>query len=222
MHLIIKDLQEKYFTWVNLKKINSYKFINSMYIWLFIVPVLAKLFEKIDSKVYTFKFFGEMIPLQLILPFSWSFFYISAILFALANLIFILKCPLIIKDNNSYNDFQQHGKEGLQLEPYIKDIDFNTNLLIIEINKKINFQKSNPYPDDEGNLLYQIGQNNIDNLDKITQHTAQLWFWGIYKNADIARPYYRNIIGWLFLLGFCLLFYVLIENFITTFKYMYI
>jgi hypothetical protein len=47
---MIKNM-DNYSTWDNLKKINSSKIINSMYIWIFIVPIVVKLFESVNKNL---------------------------------------------------------------------------------------------------------------------------------------------------------------------------
>ena len=209
---------QKYITWINLKKINSSKFINSMYIWIIIVPILAKIFSNLDKEVFNFLIFGEILPLQLKLPFSWALFYFSAIFFAIANLIFTIRCPLIIKENNSYNDFLTEGKKLLQLKPYIEDVNYDWNKLANDIDKKIDSQNNSSYMSASSISLNM----SIEKLDKVNEekNNPKNYFWEIYNFTNFVREKSRVTIGILYFIGFCLFSIVLIQNFITIFTYM--
>lgn len=104
---------KKYSNWKYLKQLNSSKFINSMYIYFFLVPIFVKTSELISSKIY----------IQVNVPFSLICFYFSALFFIIGKILLKINCPLIIKENDSFSDFLNSGKKLFQLKPYIKDID---------------------------------------------------------------------------------------------------
>ncbi|MGB5918110.1 hypothetical protein [Arcobacter sp.] len=204
---------DKYFTWINLKNINSSKFINSMYIWIFIVPIFVKIFELINKEYYSFIIFGETIPIQFNLPFSLMLFYFSAIFFAIGNIVIKIQCPLIIKENNSYNDYLESGKKLLQLKPYIDDIGFNWDKLAHEVDKKI--ERENRYSTSWSKtpmLDRKIDQRDKTNSDK---EDPKNYFWQIYDESNLYRKKSRYSIGILYTLGFILFTVVLLQNFLT-------
>ena len=175
---------KKYLNWKYLKQLNSSKFINSMYIYIFLVPIFIKIIELVNSKI----------NIQLNLPFSLIFFYFSALFFALGNILLNIKCPLIIKENNSFGDFLTSGKKLFQLKPYIEDINIDLDF---------NF-------DDEAfSILIENKDDSIDEHRKL-----QNYFWEIYNKANIKYQNYIKLIFIFYSLGFILFLIVLLENLI--------
>ena len=182
------------FTWDKLKKINSSKIINSMYIWIFIVPIILKVFELINKNIYNFEIFNEVITLNLELPFSLTVFYFSAIFFALGNLLIKSSCPLIIFENNSYADFKNEGKA----QPYIGTYEYdamNNEEESTEMYKELN--------------RYQDGSN----ASEIFEQIIQKYFWIIYDKAKDRKPIRRFFTGLFYILGYLLMLIVLLQNF---------
>jgi hypothetical protein len=182
--------------WSFLAKIQKYKAVKSMYIWLFIVPLLAKALIKIDNLV-DLTIFNHQFTIQLGLPFSWKIFYFSAIFFSTANLIFTLRCYNLIKDHNNFSDFIDQGKGEIQLDNYAKVAGLSL--------EKIGFNKE----DDESiypQLLISEGKNLQDP------------FWTIYEKLNIARTNSRIICSILYALGFILISIILYQNTEAVFK----
>ncbi len=120
MWKFIKDIIPK---WSTLAKIQRFKVIRLMYIWLFIVPILAKAFTNVDETV-NLTIFEHIFNIQLVLPFSWKAFFYSALLFTVANLIFMWKCYNLVKDHNSFSDFREQGKSGKHIHQYAYQVDY--------------------------------------------------------------------------------------------------
>jgi len=110
--------------WVELKRIAELRFIKSMYIWLFIVPITAKALSKLKETM-DITVFGVQFELVTSLPFSWVFFYFSAFLFVLANAIYFWHCPKIVKETENYADFQSKGMDHYHLFAYASNINFS-------------------------------------------------------------------------------------------------
>lgn len=68
----------QYYNWSTLKAIQNNKIVKSTYIWLFIVPLLAKILSKIDANLYL-DIAGKVYEIDLALPFSWKLFFLSAL-----------------------------------------------------------------------------------------------------------------------------------------------
>lgn len=202
-------LFDKYFTWINLKNINSSKFISSMYIWIFIVPIFVKLFELINKEYYSFIIFGEIIPIQLTLPFTLIYFYFSAVFFAIGNIIIKIQCPLIIKENNSYSDYLESGKKLSQLKPYIDDINFDWDTLAREVDRKFNLEYAN------SRTLYEDRNSNLSDKMNSEKEDPKNYFWQIYDKANLCRVISRRFVGIFYSIGFLLFGIVLLQNFVT-------
>jgi hypothetical protein len=101
-----------YFGWITISKIGQSKFVQSFYVWLIIVPIIAKFFVEIPIT-------EDYIILEL--PFSWIIFYFSALAFVIGNILY-LRCPEIIKEYSSYRDFVSTGRGEEEIEKYLKNL----------------------------------------------------------------------------------------------------
>ena len=132
---------------------------------------------------------------------------------------FIFVLLLIIKENNSYNDFLTEGKKLLQLKVYVDDVNYNWDKLANEIEKKIDRQNNHSLTSSISRP--KIIENKIENLDKVNEekNNPKNYFWEIYNFSSLVRKKSRILIGILYFTGFCLFSIVLIQNFITIFTY---
>ena len=101
--------------WEAIDRLGKNKLLSTSYIWLIIVPIFAKFFEKVNE-ILDFSKYVPGLKIVLDLPFQWEIFYVSAIMIAVANAIYTLRCPDIIQQFSSYADFEQQRK-GL---PFVK------------------------------------------------------------------------------------------------------
>ncbi|WP_456325625.1 hypothetical protein [Desulfonauticus submarinus] len=200
--LIIKDkiieltnhLIEK--KWAYLVKFSNTKFVNSMYVWIFIVPFIAKTFEFVNKEILYFKIFGESIAFYTGLPFSWKVFYFSALSFAIANLIIYIKCPSIIKDYSSFRSFFDDKKTIGDLSEYLKENNFDLTTL-----------------NDKGFTLFSDENLSEYPLKKaIPIEELSYYFSSIYSHANYTYKTFRMISSILFILGAMLFSWVILEN----------
>jgi hypothetical protein len=98
-------------SWVTIRGLGKNKILNTSYIWIVLVPIVAKLLEKTPD-VVKLKVFGTYAEIPLVLPFSWGIFYFSAVCFFFASIIFMLCCPSIIKRFADFSDFIASGESG--------------------------------------------------------------------------------------------------------------
>lgn len=188
--------------WYTLKEIGNNKYVGSMYIWIFVVPVIAKTFEFVNKQVLNFEIFGEVIAFNTGLPFSWKVFYFSALSFALANLIINLKCPSIIKDHSSFRDFSDAKKTINHLFIYAKDISFDFTIL-----------------NDRGFMHFDRAQIEIDPIEDVTQEDLSYYFSAILNTGNITYKSYRLICSILFHSGAVLFSWVILENTIVVVRF---
>lgn len=107
-------------TWSNLYSISKSKIVRSSYVWFVFVPIIARILVKIESTL-TFELFDRQITLSMGLPFTWQLFFFGATFILLANLVYIFRCPGILKKYPAFSDFQKEGQTSVQLiEIYIK------------------------------------------------------------------------------------------------------
>ena len=113
----MKALFEILSVWSALKKTESNRIVRSMYLWLILVPIIAKLMSKFNGPL-NLTFSGNIYQFDISLPFTWGIFFFSALSFTFANIVFIIFAPSIIKDNDDYSDFESAGKDKRHLEKY--------------------------------------------------------------------------------------------------------
>lgn len=105
-----------FLSWEKISKIIKSKFVSTTYIWIVVLPTLAKLLSEVPEIVHI-----ENINFVAKLPFSWYYLYFSAILFFSAKLLYLLLAPKIYNDNLSYEDFERMGRGREQLFQYSQD-----------------------------------------------------------------------------------------------------
>lgn len=212
---IRKFIEVKVPPWSTLAKIQRFKVIQSMYIWLFIVPIIAKTLAKVEQTA-SLTIFDHTFNIQLSLPFSWKVFYFSAFCFTVANLIFMWKCYKLIKDHNNFSDFQEQGKGARHLYDYSleagEDVDEDLNRLT-----NIELGTGEFEPDDGFRMPETEFEKKYKNEDR-RQTYFKSQFWTLRSLSDTNRLFYRVMCSLLYLLGFILIGYVFIENFATVLK----
>jgi hypothetical protein len=82
------------------------------------VPIAAKTLSKLDE-VEQLSVFGNVIPVNLQLPFSWEVFYFSSVFFAIGGALFDWWCPAIIKRYTNYHEFSTSEKSEVQIKLWL-------------------------------------------------------------------------------------------------------
>ena len=198
--------------WERLRKIGQTKFVNSMYIWIFIVPLVAKSFEFLNKDILRFKIFGEDVAFNTGLPFSWQVFYFSALFFAIANIIIRLRCPMIIKDHLTFQSFIGEGKTIKQLGVYSEDISFDWARLAEEIDKKITALQVAKSVDNGG---------VADNYEKLSTEDPVHYFSPIFDQANYMYKHSRYACTISFTIGAVLFGWVILENTIVVIQFIF-
>ncbi|MEI8606658.1 hypothetical protein [Pseudoalteromonas sp. B160] len=218
--------------WSVIRSMADIKLVKISYVWIIIVPILAKSLNKI-TEVLPITIGQVTIELNLALPFSWQLFFFSALTFTLAQFLYAIFCPDIIKKYKNINEFQDDGKSVIQLGSYLK------NLLIdrkTKVYTKRNFYKEfvteaelkNTTPESIANSY--VAHLNNKSVEKIESQTPKAFekqtdtlynlsperFKAIFeftiKIFDDQKPILRLIILVLYLSGFLLSFCVLLQN----------
>ncbi|OCH01451.1 hypothetical protein [Aliivibrio fischeri] len=195
--------------WCDLKKIGDTKFVNSMYVWIFVVPLLVKAFEYVEDEKLVFQIFQQPVPISTTLPFSWAMFYFCALCLALGNLVYLIKCPKIIKEHPTYHSYLNEGKKLKQLAQYCEDVSFNWGDLANEIeNKRASFYRAKQD-------VLNLESNRTAHFQDIDVEDPIHYFWPIHEFSDMKFAPYRYICLSLFSIGFVLFGIVSIQNFLA-------
>ncbi|MCA3908388.1 hypothetical protein JKP30_21710 [Vibrio vulnificus] len=107
--------------WNLVRNLAESKVVGSSFIWLFIVPLSAKLLSSLKETV-NFTLFGEQVTITTTLPFSWQLLFLSACCFTIANIAYAIFCPEVFKNYRTYAEFKESGKTLLQVNYAIKSI----------------------------------------------------------------------------------------------------
>ncbi len=121
IYLFLQDFIDKESRWSSIRAISNSKMVKSAYIWLMIVPIMAKTLSSLGDELHL-KLFGEQFVFNTQLPFAWQMLFTAAIFFALANSIYRLYCPDIIKLYKNYREFEHSGKTIDQTSLYLYDM----------------------------------------------------------------------------------------------------
>ncbi|TXY08862.1 hypothetical protein [Vibrio mimicus] len=95
--------------WSVLSGLGKSKFIRSFNLWFIAIPIVAKFLESFPEST-AFVLLKEELGFTWALPFSWKALYFAALFFTLANIIYTIFCPAIIKNYDSFTDFMH--KDG--------------------------------------------------------------------------------------------------------------
>lgn len=118
MKLILQNFP---INWRMLKAIADSSAVKNSFVWLIIVPLVAKALTGIND-VLTFDLFGNSVSINTTLPFSWQHLFWAACWFTVANLIYISRCPEIVKSYKTFTDFEADAKGQLQINSSLKKI----------------------------------------------------------------------------------------------------
>jgi hypothetical protein len=168
--------------WHWLKKAESNKIVQSMYIWLILVPIIAKSMSLIESP-FIITISEKAHAFDVSLPFTWILFFGAALFFTLANIIFICFAPKIIKENDDLSDFERAGKDELHLKKYLGK----------------SFKSE-----------FKVEQNNA--LKHKTSINLKEWFWKVYDDQDSSLLSARMACSFLYFIGFSLITVVGLQN----------
>lgn len=214
-------------SWQHLSSIGNNKVIKSTYIWIIVIPIIAKFLEKIpDNLIIPFY---ENIEIQLKLPFSWQLLYFSALIFAISTVMFTLFSPPLL---SKFSDIPSYIEKGLGKEQLITFLsswlrknktiydsngeNINTNSYLYLFYEKYCVTLS---PTDLENF-----KNNKISLSKRVRKLAikdsefHNSFWFLRSSMAYDGLILRILITILYLVGSSMLFKLLIDNIIAVIK----
>lgn len=202
-------------SWSSMKRFGKNKLLQSSYVWLFFVPVVAKSLSQV-SDYFPVSIFGNEITLVLKLPFSWEVWFYASCWFAIASFLFSVYCPQIIRDYDRYDEFRGEGK-GLS---QILDALFRTEYDMPR------------YNDDQFGLRFlaefkttdmplvngaQIDREMVKDAAIPTERLPEA-FWFIRKGADKLFPFARLVCFYSYILGFALVGILALQNIYAVLK----
>ncbi len=204
--------------WSALNKLGKSKLISSSYFWIFFVPLVAKLFSNIENPI-SLLIFDATIVLNLTPPFSWNIFYFSSVFFSAASLIYIFWCPKIVSDFDGFSSFKDAGRGERFLVNNLRSMKpdklknpnykkFVYESFEVDLDKYLNRKKNN-------------NDNILEDNSVITGKREGEFFWYVRNVRDQQNTNLRIVCTLLYLIGFSLFGFVLLENFIFVTKHLF-
>ena len=187
----MRTLHDLILPWDRIKHIQTLGIVRSMYVWLFVVPMLANTFSTANNEAQVI-LFGSTFHVNLELPFSLICFYSSAVLFVIVNITYQLTCPMIIKEHSGWGDFYDNQKNSIELDSYRNNVIDNI--------PSDNF--------DEHFALYL--KTTVDNESDIKKA-----FVNLREHANLQRNRWRCFLTFSIYAALLLIFIVSAQNFIT-------
>ena len=185
----IKELYEKFKKWIvnlsvwsALRKVQNLKFVQSTYIWLFVLPIFGKFITKANN------LHADLIEL----PFAWVCLFFSALFFTAGNIIFLFKCPNIIKENKNFGQFENEGKTSKHLSDYMADDEKSKEKFNTEIES--------------------FGRRKDDGKYDARYQYIQKTFWALYKKQNKYFTESRKIVLFLYVTGIAAFSFVILQN----------
>ncbi|HCH0720604.1 TPA: MFS transporter permease [Vibrio parahaemolyticus] len=186
--------------WRELKLIQSTKLVQSTYVWLVVVPIAVKLLNQFGDTA-TIKIGGIPHTIDLVLPFSWQMFYLSALSFVIGNIVFIAFAPKISKEFLDYGDFKAKGKLAKDIGMYASREHANRTEQINNIMKSCR---------DYGLLKFEPSQNPNDAYHASENEKQK--FWDLFNERVTSRLWGRIICTLCYFSGMVFFVIVALQN----------
>ena len=191
-------------TWRTLNYLSTSRAIHSANIWALVVPVAAKLMEHVQD-VVTIELFGHPFLVSLSLPFSWKVLFVAALAFLLANLIFALFCPPLIKETESYRDFLEQKRSGNELYVQLEHLKKKGNLTEEVFGRWFNWFSARE--------VIHMQPNSMDIFSRENEERAMTEAYAnVVEALATTNSLVRLLIGVFYLIGFLAFAALLYQN----------
>jgi len=200
--------------WTSQRDLANSKVIKSSYIWLFIVPLAARMLSSIDE-IIDLTIFGTTIKISTSLPFSWQLLFLAACLFSIANTTYSIFCPLIVKSYSNFSEFESQGKTRLQINQAIKNIVWDNKKpgvktdYIKQLSTYFKFYKNGRYFN-ETELDYQA-MELLDDVEDIIGKNSNAFYY-VYTISDVHAPNAIKVTFGCYILGLSLFGVIALQN----------
>lgn len=193
--------------WKSINALGKNRAIQSSYIFFVLVPIIVKLYTTSETAILV----------KFDLPFSWVALFFAALTVSVANTIYFVFCPELVKTFSNYIEFVHSGRGATfmanQLQSYApgylrrKSLDDIADYLYQEYKDYLNVDQS---------VLPKVKQD----LKTPGAQASQAMFWTTYDIANNIYPLLRFIASWLYYIGFALLVWVFANNIWSVIEYL--
>ena len=163
--------------WTKIERVGNSKIAKQSYFWFFVLPVLAKLLQKVNGEIHL-DFISKEFVINMELPFKWYAFFVIGLLLILSNLLYQITCPHIVKEFRNYSQFLESGYP---------------NSYLIEQGKENKIDKK------ETEELLRFHRQVLDHPEYHDYYSERLrekqseYFDKVYITANTSGIFYRSI-----------------------------
>jgi len=175
-------------SWESINKFGKNRLLATSYVWLVVVPLVAKAMSKMESPL-DFSRYVDGFVIDFSLPFSWQIFYFSSVIISIASAIYFFRCPEIIRSFSTFSEFQKEGRDSSYLLSYAEKLE--------------NFEFSG--------FAAQRAKGEIHPEEE--RHFNGVAFWQLYKHENFRFRAIRTVCFSLYIIGVALIVLVLLDNF---------
>lgn len=209
--------------WSTLAAFGDNRLLRSSYVWLIVVPVIARLFDGIGSPIILTGISQEL-KINLELPFSWKIFFFAAVAISFANSVFAIYRPNIVK----LRDFGKFQQKGYTITYLVWEFMMAT--LQRDLTRMLGeflFRQDDPEPKGEKPDFDKKYVRKLDIIPtEIISHPTYALdgkaivddgkvgelFWAMYDEANHSGLAARIVCFVMFAIGFLSILYVMAEN----------
>ena len=207
-------------SWTDLRGFGSSRLLKTSYFWMILVPLAAKLLAHMPNELHI-PLLEKTLTIGLGLPFSWKVLFFSSLSFSVANSIYSIWCPRIVKEYRTFADYnadrwsldritdyfvgQNLKAHGNTPEGFFAWFDAASEFFSVH-------STAFPFPPLTKDLsgvhtfLGYIKNVKIDN-----GHDRQAFFETLENANDLMKPF-RAISWFFYVVGFALMGILLIQN----------
>lgn len=217
----MKQIFSNFFTWRNVNTIGKNRFSRTSYIYLLVIPIIAKLTENITTPLRV-RLGIDIYDVDINMPFSWYLFFFGALLIYIGTLLYNIFCPSFIKRFSNFGDFKTEGETDFLLfelgESYIKDDELflklkNTEPFISDLVSSSDYLKnSNRRPAFGGPI--QKGQN----ISYEYEYLRKAVFSKLYQRINHSFKWLIYLVMLIYATGISCFIWVLVENILFVVK----
>jgi len=199
--------------WPAIKKIGNNAAAKKLLLWVFIVPIIAKIFLQIPE--LSFEIGEHSYTVALNLPFNWKLLFFSGLFIGQGGALYNIWCPTVISLYSDYVAFKEAGKGSRNIvglfqitsanEKHYKHLVSKTDLTASFINDYI--KSITPEQD-----LNEEALNTILSNAEIQENKQSEAFWYVWHFSERHKPFKRFIIVLSLGIGFGLAAWIVVQN----------
>lgn len=213
--------------WIPLRGLGNSRLIATSYFWFLVVPVAVELLLPIAGDYeYNPPWLNRPVHIVVDLPFTWYLFYGAAISFVFAKLVYLTKCPRVVRDLENYGEYIA-THVGLRvllsyIEILIPQFDVAQRTELLEHAARDSLDRWGPRLKDAAKRAIDT-DHAIDILKGATQRSdselfASTVFLHLRVCASSLHPNSQRVCMLLFTVGLGLMSIVVVQNFLSVIR----